>query len=115
MKERNLIQMYEIDNLKHATNKDFLILNGPGVLQSDESAAKIVKKTIAHRTSVDVDLTKITEAVKIPVKNPRNTKESLILKFKSPYDTRVEVTNKLVSKKPDIYLNEALSPLKGGC
>ena len=116
--EENIIQKYEIEPLRNSSEKDFLVLSGPGVLRSEETAAKIVRLTLSQKTStnlqgINLALENITEARKIPVKNPTTNVEGLIVKFKLPHASRVEVTQKLAEIKPDIYLNEALSTLKG--
>ena len=113
LKEANIIQKYELDELRFASNKDFVVLNGPGVpKKSSETAQKIIKKTIQAKTGISIDIKDITEATKIPIKNRENSEESLILRFKIPSETRTEVTKKLASLRPNIYLNEASSPLK---
>ena len=110
LKEANIIQKYEIDELRYSSN-EYVVLNGPGVPKSSESAQKIVKKTLQAKTGINVDMKNITEASKITIKNQQN-QERYILKFKLPNETRIEVTKKLASLKPNVYLNEASSPLK---
>ena len=87
MKEANIIQKYEIDELRYSSN-DFVVLNGPGVPKSSESAQKIVKKTLQAKTGINVDMKNITEASKITIKNQQN-QERYILKFKLPNETRI--------------------------
>ena len=106
-------QKYEVDNLKHISNKDFLILSGPQVLKSDQTPAKIISATLKLKTEIDVREEHITEATKItPKKSTRNQNPNPLYKFKIPYKIRTEVISKLAIKKPQVYLNEALSPLK---
>ena len=106
-------QKYEVDNLKHISNKDFLILSGPQVLKSDLTPAKIISSTLKLKTEIDVREEHITEATKItPKKSTRNQNPDPLYKFKIPYKIRTEVISKLAIKKPQVYLNEALSPLK---
>ena len=106
-------QKYEVDNLKHISDKDFLILSGPQVLKSDQTPAKIISATLKLKTEIDVREEHITEATKItPKKSTRNQNPNPLYKFKIPYKIRTEVISKLAIKKPQVYLNEALSPLK---
>ena len=106
-------QKYEVDNLKNISNKDFLILSGPQVLKSDLNPAKIISSTLKLKTEVDVREEHITEAVKIePKKSTKNPNPNPLYKFKMPYKLRTEVISKLATKQPQVYLNEALSPLK---
>ena len=56
---------YEMDNIKFASNKEFLILSGPGVLQSNETLQKIIKATIQRKTTINIEESSITEATKI--------------------------------------------------
>ena len=112
-------QKYELDNIKHVDNKGFIILSGPGVHKSNQSPSKIIKSTMKSKLDIDIDDNSITEATKI---TPRNTSRSPsatstqlpdpLYKFKLPYEVQTEIISKLAIEKPNIYLNEALSPLK---
>ena len=104
-------QQYELDNLKFSSNKEFLILSGPGISNTESEHAKIVSATLANKINHRIAPQTITEATKIKIRsNDASTK--YLIKFKVPYNERTEITNKLVTVKPNVYVNEALSPLK---
>ena len=104
-------QQYELDNLKHPSNKEFLILSGPGIVNTESQPANIVSATLANKINHRISPDSITEASKIKIRASDGSTKYL-LKFKIPYQERTEITNKLVTVKPNVYINEALSPLK---
>ena len=103
-----LIQQYEMDDLKFASNKDFLILSGPGVQQGNDPI-NCIKSTIQLKTGIVIGDNTISEASTITPKNPTSKK---MFKFKLKHETKVEIVLQLAEKHPDVYLNEAISPLK---
>ena len=111
------IQKYEIDNLKHASNKDFLILSGPGILRSNQSPKKIISTTLRQKIGVTVaedcidEASVITPKIKPGSEETDNTSKTLY-RFKVPINTKTEILQELATKQPNIYVNEALSPLK---
>ena len=114
LKEAKIIQRFELDDLRFSP-KDFVVINGPGVPKSSDTPQEIIKKTLQVKTGINIDIKNITEASKITIKNRQNSENSeerYILKFKIPNETKIEVTKKLASLKPNVYLNEASSPLK---
>ena len=107
------MQKYELDELKFPENKKFLVLSGPGISSAEETPAKIVSATLQSKLALSIDPSVITEAKTI-VLQPRNPTEQTrkLVRFQIPYHTRTEITNKLATMKPNVYMNEALSPLK---
>ena len=111
------IQNYEIDNLKYASNKDFLILSGPGILRSNQPPKKVICTTIRQKIGLTVAEDSIDEASVItPKPKPGADEETdstkTLYKFKVPTNIKTEILKELATKHPDIYVNEALSPLK---
>ena len=113
-----IIQNYEIDNLKYASNKDFLILSGPGILRSNQPPKKVICTTIRQKIGLTVAEDSIDEASAItPKPKPGADEETdstskTLYKFKVPTNIKTEVLKELATKHPNIYVNEALSPLK---
>ena len=82
-------QQYELDNLKHPSNKEFLILSGPGIANTESQPANIVSATLANKINHRISPDSITEASKIKIRaNDGSTKH--LLKFKIPYQERTE-------------------------
>ena len=115
-------QKHELDNIKHAANKEFVILSGPGVHKANQPPAKIIKSTLRSKVGIDIEESSIKEATKIAPRNTVRTPSATsgqsspdpLYKFTKLQKYRTEIITKLASEKPDIYLNEALSPLKKG-
>ena len=107
------IQKYELDEMKYPENKNFLVLSGPGLASVAETPAKLVTTTLQSKIGLSIDPAIITEAKTITIqpRNPTDATKKLV-KFQLPYQTRTEITTKLANMKPNVYLNEALSPLK---
>ena len=112
LEEITTIQKFELDDIKHASNKDFLIMSGTGITHSPISPQSSVQITLKNKIGADVSLADITEASKLPAKKTSDGNPKFLLKFKLPYATKTSIISKLAEKKPDIYINEALSPLK---
>ena len=108
------IQQFELDELKFASNKGFHILSGKGIQHSGNNIVDSIKTTIHNKLQINIESEDITEASKITAKNNSSDQNAVntLYKFKLPYAVRTEIIQKLAELKPNIYLNEALSPLK---
>ena len=63
-----MIQKYELDEIKYQENKNFMVLSGPGILQSDEAPANIITATLRNKIGLAVDSVAISEATTITLK-----------------------------------------------